>query len=289
MDTNERPGNGRALIMEGGAMRGMFTCGIIDVFLEEGITFDGAAGISAGAIFGCNLKSNQPGRALRYNKKYCADPRYCSIRSLIMTGDLYGADFCYRELPDKLDIFDREAFCKNPLKFYIGATDVKTGKAVYHLCSDGGKRDLLWMRASASMPAVSRVVAADGYELLDGGIADAVPYEFMEKQGYTRNVIVLTQPEGYRKEKSRGMAFFRLMLRKYPAVIRAMESRHEMYNRQLDEIRMREEQKAAIVLRPPEPLAIKRTEKDPRELQRVYDIGRRAALYRLPEIKAFLK
>lgn len=98
-----------ALIMEGGAMRGMFTCGVMDVLMEHGITFDGAAGISAGAVFGCNFKSRQIGRPIRYNKRYCRDPRYCSLRSLIRTGDLYGADFCYRELPDILDPFDRKA------------------------------------------------------------------------------------------------------------------------------------------------------------------------------------
>ena len=120
------------LIMEGGAKRGMFTCGVTDVLMENHISFDGAAGISAGAVFGCNFKSGQAGRAIRYNKKYCNDPRFCSIRSLLKTGDLYGADFCYRELPDELDPFDRAAFRDNPVEFYVGATDVKTGECIYH-------------------------------------------------------------------------------------------------------------------------------------------------------------
>ena len=150
------------LIMEGGAMRGMFTCGVIDVLMENGARFDGAAGISAGAVFGCNFKSRQIGRAIRYNKKYCADPRFCSFRSLIKTGDMYGADFCYRELPDLLDPFDRETFRTDPMEFYVGATDVSTGKCVYHKCVDGGHTDIQWMRASASMPLVSRPVSVDG-------------------------------------------------------------------------------------------------------------------------------
>ena len=144
--------------MEGGAMRGMFTCGVIDVFMEQEIIFDGAAGISAGATFGCNYKSRQIGRALRYNKKYSRDPRYCSIRSLLKTGDLYGAEFCYRELPNVLDPFDREAFSRNPMEFYVAATDVNTGKAVFHRCVDGGDTDIEWMRASASMPVASKPV-----------------------------------------------------------------------------------------------------------------------------------
>ena len=154
------------LVLEGGAMRGMFTCGVIDVLMENGIRFDGAAGISAGAVFGCNYKSRQIGRPVRYNKNYCKDPRYCSDRSLIKTGDLYGADFCYRELPDVLDPFDRETFKNDPMEFYIGATDVKTGKAVYHKCTDGGEDDLLWMRASASMPSTPAIWAAPSRSIM---------------------------------------------------------------------------------------------------------------------------
>ena len=275
-----------ALIMEGGAMRGMFTCGVIDVLMRHGITFDGAAGISAGAVFGCNFKSGQIGRPIRYNKKYCADPRYCGIRSLIRTGDLYGADFCYRDLPDELDVFDRKAFRDNPLCFYVGATDVSTGKPVYHLCTDGGSEDMLWFQASASMPIVSRPVRINGSLLLDGGIADAVPYVFMEKQGYDRNVIILTQPKGYRKEPVSGM--MRIMLRKYPRIASAMADRHQMYNRQMQEIDQREAAGKSLVIRPPESLKIGHTEKNPEELERVYQMGVHEAEMRLEDIRDFL-
>ena len=277
-----------ALIMEGGAMRGMFTCGVIDVLMRHGITFDGAAGISAGAVFGCNFKSGQVGRPIRYNKKYCADPRYCSVRSLLRTGDLYGADFCYRELPDELDVFDRESFRNNPLQFYVGATDVSTGKPVYHLCTDGGSEDMLWFRASASMPMVSRPVKINDLLLLDGGITDAVPYAYMEKQGYCRNVIVLTQPKGYRKESASGMAMMKIMLRKYPRITDAMTVRHQMYNHQMDEIDGREASGESLVIRPPQSLQIGHTEKNPDELERVYQIGIREAEKKLDDIQRFL-
>ena len=277
-----------ALIMEGGAMRGMFTCGVIDVLMQHDITFDGAAGISAGAVFGCNFKSGQIGRPIRYNKKYCADPRYCSVRSMLRTGDLYGADFCYRELPDELDIFDREAFRNNPLQFYVGATDVQTGKPVYHLCTDGGTEDMLWFRASASMPMVSRPVKINDLLLLDGGITDAVPYAYMEKQGYCRNVIVLTQPKGYRKEPTSGIAMMKIMLRKYPCITDAMVIRHQMYNRQMDEIDGREASGESLVIRPPQSLQIGHTEKNPDELERVYQIGVREAEKKLDDIQSFL-
>ena len=278
----------KGLILEGGAMRGLFTCGVLDVFMENGIVFDGAAGISAGAVFGCNYKSHQIGRAVRYNKKYCRDPRYCSVRSLLRTGDLYGAEFCYHELPYHLDPFDQETFQKDPMSFYIGATDVATGKAVFHKCTDMGDRDLLWMRASASMPLVSRTVKTDGYELLDGGIVDAVPYAFMESRGYRRNVIILTQPKGFTKSPEMILPF-RVLLWKYPAVVRAMSERHEMYNRQMREIDRREETGEALVIRPPESLGISRTENDPEELERVYQTGRREAERRLPEVAGFLR
>lgn len=276
------------LILEGGAMRGLFTCGVLDVLAENRIRFDGAAGISAGAVFGCNFKSGQIGRAVRYNKAYCRDRRYCSLWSLVTTGDLYGADFCYRELPDVLDPFDRAAFRADPMEFWIGATDAESGRCLYHLCTDGGEADMLWMRASASMPALSRPVEVDGLSLLDGGIADPVPYAHMEALGYDRNVIVLTQPRAYRKEKAKGLPLMRLLLRRTPRMAEAMAVRHTVYNRQMDELDAREDGGLALVIRPPGPLGISRTEKDPDELERVYQIGRREGLRRLDEVRAWL-
>ena len=279
----------RALIMEGGAMRGLFTCGVIDVLLREGIDFDGAAGISAGAVFGCNFKSRQIGRPLRYNKRFCRDPRYGSLRSLLRTGDLYSADFCYRELPDVLDPFDRKAYRENPLRFWAGATDVRTGTCVYRECADGGADDLQWMRASASMPLVSRPVPANGLLLLDGGISDAVPFAWMESLGYRRNLIVLTRPRGYRKKPVRALPLWRLLLRRYPAVAEAMARRHVMYNREMEEIDRREDSGEAFVIRPPRELAIGRLGKDPEELERVYQTGKRETERRLTELRRFLK
>ncbi len=268
-------------------MRGLFTCGVLDVFMEQGITFDGAAGISAGAVFGCNYKSRQPGRALRYNKRYSRDPRYCSLWSLLTTGDLYGVEFCYHELPDKLDVFDRETFTRNPMAFYVGATDVETGEACFHLCKDGGADDIAWIRASASMPLASRPVEAGGRLLLDGGIADPVPYRYMEGLGYDRNVIVLTQPKGFVKKKSKAEPLLNRALHEYPAIVGAMAARHELYNRQLCEIGEREDAGSALVIRPPLSLGIHRTEKDPETLQSVYELGRAVAAQRVDDVVRF--
>ncbi len=276
------------LSLEGGAMRGMFTCGVLDVFMENDVRFDGCAGISAGATFGCNYKSKQIGRAVRYNKKYGRDRRYCSLWSLIHTGDLYGADFCYRQLPDELDVFDRTSFAKNPMKFYIGATDIETGQITYHTCTDGGREDIEWMRASASMPVVSRPVHIDGRLYLDGGIVEAVPLPFMERQGYERNVVILTQPRGYRKKKGSGTALMAFLLRRYPKIAEAMQNRYLNYNEQMRTIWEKAEKGQILVLCPPEPLGISRTENDPGELERVYQIGRTEGLKRLEEVKAFI-
>ena len=278
----------KGLILEGGAMRGMFTCGVLDVFMENGIRFDGAAGISAGATFGCNYKSHQIGRALRYNKTYSRDWRYCSVKSLIRTGDLYGAEFCYHIIPEVLDPFDTETFKNDPMEFYIGATDVVTGEVRFHKCTDGGARDIEWMRASASMPVVSNIVTVDGHKMLDGGIVCSVPYEYMEQQGYNRNVIVLTRQQGFRKKRSSVVPLVKLLLRKYPAMGKAMAVRHKVYNDQMEEIERKEAAGEVLVIRPPEDPGIGRTEKDPAELERVYQMGRSEAIRMLPEIKAFL-
>ena len=273
------------LVLEGGAMRGMFTAGVTDVLMEEGVCFDGMAGISAGAVFGCNVKSGQIGRTIRYNKKYSRDPRFGSFRSWITTGDYFGVDFCYRTIPRELDPFDQKAFQENPMEFYVGATDVNSGRCLFHKCEDGGDVDTKWMQASASMPLVSRPVVIDGHELLDGGIVCSVPYQVMEENGYDRNVISLTRPADYVKKKTilPGWCF-----RKYPKIREAMLVRHEAYARQMEEIAEREKAGRALVIRPEEDLGIARTEKDPAELERVYQAGRDVATKRLLEIKGFL-
>lgn len=278
-----------ALIMEGGAMRGMFTCGVLDVFMENDITFDAGIGISAGAVFGCNFKSKQIGRPIRYNKRFSKDKRYCSFRSWIKTGDLYGVDFCYKVIPYELDLFDWDTYKTNPLKFYIGATNVETGKPEYYLCTGDEEKDLKWMQASASMPIVSKIVEVDGLKMLDGGMIDAVSFKYMESLGYNNNVIILTQARGYRKSQTKILPFAKISLRKYPKMVEVLRDRHNMYNKQMDEIDQIEDSGKSIVIRPPESLGIGRTENDPEELERVYQIGRKVAEERLEEIKDFLK
>lgn len=277
------------LVMEGGAMRGLFTAGVIDVMMERGIAFDGAIGVSAGAVFGCNYKSNQPGRVLRYNLRFCRDPRYSSFRSLAKTGDLFGADFCYREIPDHLDPFDRETYAASPMDFYVVATDVHTGQAVYHNCQKGDGEDMEWFRASASMPLAARMVEVGGYTLLDGGIADSIPLDYLESLGYDRNVVILTQPMGYVKTKNKAMPLMRRKYKAYPKLLETMARRQDVYNETTAAIREKERRGEVFVIRPEAPLDIKRVDHDKDRIQATYDLGRAVAEKRLAALEEFLK
>ena len=277
------------LILEGGAMRGLFTAGITDVFLEKGINFDGTIGVSAGAAFGCNFKSKQLGRALRYNKKYCKDKRYCSVKSLIFTGDMFGADFCYHLLPEKLDLFDNTAYENNPMEFYVVATDIDSGKAVYKKLDKATGLGLEWIRASASMPLASRIVEIEGGKYLDGGVADSIPLKYFEEIGYNKNIVILTQPLEYVKKKNHLMPAFNFVYRKYPNLVKALEHRHIVYNETIRYICEKEKKGEILVIRPDKSLPVNHVSHDPDVLQKVYDLGRNTALTRLDEIKEFLK
>lgn len=278
----------KGMVLEGGGMRGMYTAGVLDVFMEEGITVDGAVGVSAGAIIGCSYKSGQRGRSLRYNMKYCQDQRYFGMKSLLKTGDLFNVEFCYHEIPERLDPFDEEAYRKNPMEFYAVCTDVETGKPVYHLCERGDAQDVQWYRASGSMPLVSRVVELDGMKLLDGGIADSIPITWFRSVGYERNVVVLTQPKGYRKEKNRSLPVMKAAMRKYPAVYEAMARRHEVYNDTLDELERLEKAGEVLILRPSRPIHVGRTERDKKRLKMLYTLGTYDAKQNLEAIRKFL-
>lgn len=278
----------KGLIMEGGAMRGMFTAGVIDVMMEHGIRLDGAIGVSAGAAFGCNYKSQQIGRAIRYNARYCTDKRYGGFGVLLKTGDYYSAKFCYDEIPNKYDPFDYDAFGRNPMEFYAVCTDVDTGEAEYHKYEGKHDHGLEWIRASSSMPLVSRMVEIDGRKFLDGAMADSIPVRFFESIGYDRNIVILTQPLGYVKKPDKLLPLIKLWYRKYPKLLEAILSREQHYNETLEYIRRREESGELLVIRPPQKLPIERTEKDPQVLWQVYEIGRKEATARIDEIQAFL-
>lgn len=275
--------------MEGGALRGLFTAGILDVLMENGVRFDGLVGVSAGAAFGCNYKSGQAGRVIRYNKRFAHEWRYCSWRSWIATGDLFGGEFCYHKMPDELDVFDKETFDSNPMEYYAVCTDVETGEAVYKRLMKCSPETYEYIRASASMPMVSNIVEVGGRKLLDGGVTDSIPLRFFQQQGYERNLVILTQPADYQKRHNRLMPILRLWLHRYPKMIEALDRRHEMYNQQLEYVREEERKGNTYVIRPPQKLVIGHISHDENEMQGVYQMGRRVGEGRLKDIVEFLE
>ena len=277
----------RGLVLEGGAMRGLFSAGICDVMMEHDIWPDGIIGVSAGAAFGCNYKSRQPGRAIRYNMRFANDRRYSGLWSLLTTGDYYNAEFAYHTVPSTYDLFDDAAFEANPMEFIVVCTDVMTGNPIYQRLSTSDRESYDWIRASASMPLVSRVVELGGHKLLDGGVSDSIPLAYFEQIGYDRNVVILTQPDGYQKEHNRLMPLMRMALSKYPQMIEAMDKRHIMYNQQLDFVRKAEAEKRCLVIRPEEKIPIGHVSHNPKQMHLVYEMGRKTGEKQIENIKNF--
>ena len=277
----------KGLVLEGGAMRGLWTAGVTDVMMEHDIRPDGLIGVSAGAAFGCNYKSRQVGRAIRYNTRFARDKRYSGLWSLVTSGDYFNANFGYHVVPFEYDVFDTKAFEENAMQFIVVCTDVLTGQAVYHDMQHVSYEELEWLRASASMPLVSKVVEVEGRKLLDGGVSDSIPLSYFESIGYDRNVVILTQPLGYRKAPSKLMPLMRLSLRKYPQFVKAMSERYLMYNKQLEYVAQAEAEGRCLVIRPDEKIPIGHISHDAEQMQRVYEIGRQVGERYIEKIKEF--
>ena len=277
----------RGLVLEGGAMRGLWTAGITDVMMEHGIEPDGLIGVSAGAAFGCNYKSRQIGRAIRYNTRFAKDPRYSGVRSLLRSGDYFNAEFGYHIVPKQYDIFDDDAFNQNPMDFIVVCTDVETGKPVYKPLTKVTSDTYDWIRASASMPLMSRVIELEGRKLLDGGVGDSIPLEYFESMGYDRNLVILTQPMGYQKKHLKLMPLIRMTLRKYPNMIKAMNERHIMYNKELAYVEQAEKEGRCLVIRPDAKIPIGHISHNPDEMRNVYEMGRSVGEIYIESIKDF--
>ena len=277
----------KGLVLEGGAMRGLWTAGVTDVMMEHGVYPDGLIGVSAGAAFGCNMKTRQIGRAIRYNIRFAKDSRFSGICSLLRSGDYFNAEFDYHVVPQQYDIFDEEAFDQSPLEFIVVCTDVETGKAVYQPLWKADYDAYEWIRASASMPLASKVVELQGRKLLDGGVADSIPLEYFESIGYERNVVILTQPKGYVKKPNKLLPLMRIALRKYPKMIEALEQRHIMYNHELDYVAKAETEGRCLVIRPEEKIPIGHVSHDPEKMRYVYELGRAVGKGYIEQIKEF--
>lgn len=277
------------LVLEGGALRGLFSAGIMDVLMEHGVAFDGVVGVSAGACFGCNYKSGQAGRVLRYNLRYAHDLRYCSLWSLLTTGGIFGPRFAYYTLPLHLDKFDIDAFDHNPMEFHVVATDVDSGEPVYQRFDKFRKEMLDWILASSAMPIVSKIVSIGGQQLLDGGIADSIPLQYFQQQGFERNVVILTQPANYQKTPLKYLWFIRRVLRCYPVLLDIWERRHEMYNAELRYVAEQQAAGNALVLFPEQTLPIGHLSHSRSRMRETYALGRELAERELPRIQAFVE
>lgn len=273
------------LVLEGGAMRGIYTAGVLDVFLENNIYTDGVIGVSAGAVHGCSYVARQHRRSIRYYMRYCHNWRFMSFRSLILTGNLVNTRFCYHDIPDRLDPFDYDTFAASGTDFFVTCTNVRTGLAEYIPCRDM-HRQIDYMRASASMPFVSKTVWVNGTPYLDGGVADSIPLKAFQALGYERNIVVLTQVDGYQKKASSHKS--PQVYRKYPQFQRAMQSRPQRYNETLAQIKESVKQGSTLVIQPSRDLHIHRMEKDLRKVRAMYMLGRHDAKKNLPKIRRFL-
>lgn len=264
------------MVLEGGAMRGLYTAGVLDVFMEAGIHFDGVIGVSAGALFGVNFLSGQVGRVIRYNKKYNRDKNYMGLLPLLKTGNIVDTHYAYERVPRELDPFDDEAFQKSSASFFAVVTNLRTGQAEYpRIASVFEQMDVL--RASGSMPFVSRAVKLGEDYYLDGAVADSIPFEKMLNLGYDKLVVILTKPKGYRKKPIPSKLVAAVYGKKWPRFAIALRRRHEMYNAQLDRLEELEAKGVVQVIRPSEKVKISRTEKDPAKMEKMYQLGKKDA------------
>ncbi len=269
-------------------MRGLFSEGVYDVMLEHGILVDAVVGVSAGVLFGCNYKSGQIGRGLRYNTRFANDPRYMGWKSWWKTGSYLNDEFAYHTMPLELDKFDFEAFDSNPIEFHIACTDIVNGKAVYKKYVKSDDKILDWLRASGSMPLMANPVEVDGYTMLDGGIIDSIPLKYAQEAGIEKNIVILTQPKGYRKKPFSAVWLFKWFLKKYPKVAEMMAVRHEMYNGEIDYVYSEGEKDNTLLIYPDAPLDVSRVERDVNKLRECYEMGRRKGLAIIDEIKNFV-
>ena len=277
------------LVLEGGALRGIYTAGVLDVLLKNNVKVDKIIGVSAGALFGVNYKSNQPGRALRYNKKYCNNKNYMSFYSFFTTGNIVNREFCFDKLVNELDPFDYETYSNNNIDFYATITNLETGKAEYNLIKDiRNEKDSEYLRASGSMPFVSRIVEVDGKKYLDGAIADSIPVDKMLTMSVDKIIVVPTRPIDCRR-RNQAAIFNKLEYKKDPKFVDKLSNRYKMYNKEVERIIDLENQGKVFVIRPSRFVNIKRLEKNPEIIQEMYDLGVSDTKSKLKELKKYLE
>lgn len=274
------------LVLEGGGMRGIYTCGILDVMIEKGFEPDVLCGTSAGALFGINLPSKQRGRAFRYNYNYCQDPHYVSLLSLIQTGNMVNVDFAYNRIPNELAPFDEKTYEQSKTKVFATVTNVRTGKAEYKQIDDCYKQ-IDWLRASGSLPFISHRVKIDGEEYLDGGLVDNIPLDKAFEEGCDKVVVVLTRPMEFRLNEPLYLAS-RIFYPKEKNLQEALRVRSANYNKRMEQIRELNKEGKIFVFSPETILPIRRLERNPLHIKTIYKIGLRDAYHRWQDLQDYL-
>ena len=275
------------LVLEGGAMRGLFTAGVLDIFLDNNVEVTDVVGVSAGTLFGVNYVSKQRRRALRYNLKYINDKRYMNVKSWLKTGNLINKDFTYYKLPFQLDVFDNKTFKESPINFFATVTNIETGEAEFVKIKDAYKQ-METLRATSALPFISEIIEVGDKKYLDGGISNSIPIDFFEKQDFDKVIVILTRPITYRKEKTTGIQY-KLFYKKYPKLVEKLENRYKEYNDTVDKIVELEKEGKLFVIRPSENITIKRLEKDIEKLQKVYDLGLKDGNNIIEDLKQYLE
>lgn len=260
------------LVLEGGAMRGMYTAGVLDVFMENGINFDGAIGVSAGVLFGVNLLSKQKGRVIRYNMRFNKDKNYIGLKPFLKTGNIIDTKYAYYEVPRKLDVFDNEAYKASGMPFYAVVTNIETGEAEYIQIKDVFKQ-MKTLRASASLPFMSRPVEIEGKRYLDGAVADSIPYEKFIEMGYGKLVVVLTKDADFVRKPVSAFMAEAIYGRRYGEFTKKLRNRHNSYNSSMRRLNELEKEGRVFIIRPSTRIKMKRIEKNPQILQSMYRLG----------------
>lgn len=283
-----------ALILEGGGLRGVYSTGVLRAFMDARLYIPNVIGVSMGACNAANYISRQTERNEIVNVEFVNDRRYLSYPRLLTGGELFGMDFIFNEIPNRLVPFDYETFLSNPARFWTVTTDCETGCALYHekSCWDRAETMRL-LRASCSLPLLAQPVAwrdLDCQErlLMDGGIADPIPLHKSRELGYARQVLVLTQPRGYRKKLMRGLWAVRLRHPRFTGLHKALAERHQRYNALMDEIDALEARGEVFVIRPAAPLGVGRVERSQARLREVIQRGKDDANARWPELMEYL-
>ena len=264
--------NNTALVLEGGGLRGVFTCGVLDCFMDRGITFPFTIGVSAGACNGLSFMSGQRGRAKSSNIDLMEKYHYVGLKYLLTQGCIMDFKLLFEDFPERIIPYDYNKYFSNPDRFVMVTTNCLTGKAEYFEEKSSAERVMSIVRASSSLPFVSKITYVDGVPMLDGGIVDSIPLRYAMEQGYERLVVILTRNKGYRKKNSK-MRIAKAWYRKYPELQKALSERNEVYNRTMDLIEDLERQGKIIVIRPVKPVQVGRMEKDTEKLRELYQEG----------------